>query len=96
MTKLVCTQSDIFLSYRKNKTDSTVFAGELPLSVLTIAWSMAIAICLALALFPFTMQTGDIVLITSLFVLGGDFWDKLRSMFIYGAKASFPDKNKNE
>jgi hypothetical protein len=37
--------------------------------------------------------TGDIVLITSLFVLGGDFWDKLRSMFIYGAKASFPDKN---
>ncbi len=40
--------------------------------------------------------TGDVILITSFFVLGGDFWDKLRSMFIYGAKAFFPDKNKNE
>ena len=35
---------------------------------------------------------GDIVLITSLFVLGGDFWDKLRSLFIYKAKAVFPNK----
>ncbi|GMR25099.1 MAG: transporter suffix domain-containing protein [Ignavibacteria bacterium] len=37
---------------------------------------------------------GDIVLITSLFVLGGDFWDKLRSLFIHGAKAFFPEKKK--
>lgn len=36
---------------------------------------------------------GDIVLVTSLLVLGGDFWDKLRSLFIYGAKAVFPKKN---
>jgi len=27
------------------------------------------------------------MLLTSLFVLGGEFWDKLRSLFIYGAKA---------
>ena len=33
---------------------------------------------------------GDVVLITSLFVLGGDFWDKLRSLFIYGARVVFP------
>ena len=26
---------------------------------------------------------GDILLIASLFVLGGDFWEKLRSLFIY-------------
>ena len=39
---------------------------------------------------------GDVVLITSLFVLGGDFWDKLRSLFIYGAKALFPNKNKED
>ncbi len=38
---------------------------------------------------------GDVVLITSLFVLGGDFWDKLRSLFVYGAKAIFPDKKKS-
>jgi hypothetical protein len=35
---------------------------------------------------------GDVVLISSLFVLGGDFWDKLRSLFIYGAKVVFPIK----
>ena len=39
---------------------------------------------------------GDVVLITSLFVLGGDFWDKLRSLFIYGAKAIFPEKKSGE
>ena len=33
---------------------------------------------------------GDVVLITSLFVLGGNFWDKLKSLFIYGAKVVFP------
>ncbi len=35
---------------------------------------------------------GDIILIASLIVLGGDFWDKLKSLFIYGAKAIFPTK----
>lgn len=31
--------------------------------------------------------TGDLVLLISLFVLGGDFWDKLRSLFIYKSRA---------
>jgi hypothetical protein len=35
--------------------------------------------------------TGDLMLLTSLFVLGGDFWDKLRSLFVYRARARFPD-----
>ena len=35
---------------------------------------------------------GDVVLITSLFVLGGDFWDKLKSLFIYGATVILPAK----
>ena len=39
---------------------------------------------------------GDIMLVTSLFVLGGDFWDKLRSLFICGAKAIFPGKSPEE
>jgi hypothetical protein len=34
--------------------------------------------------------TGDLLLLVSLFVLGGDFWDKLRALFIYGARAVFP------
>ncbi len=34
--------------------------------------------------------TGDLLLLISLFVLGGDFWDKLRALFFYGAKAVFP------
>ena len=32
---------------------------------------------------------GDLLLLASLFVLGGDFWDKLRGLFIHGAKAVF-------
>lgn len=32
---------------------------------------------------------GDMLLLISLFVLGGDFWDKLRALFIRGAKAVF-------
>ena len=32
---------------------------------------------------------GDLLLVTSLFVLGGEFWDKLRSLFIHRAKVSF-------
>ena len=36
---------------------------------------------------------GDLMLLVSLFVLGGDFWDKLRAMFIHRAKAVFPEKN---
>ena len=32
---------------------------------------------------------GDLVLLASLFVLGGDFWDKLRALFFHQAKAVF-------
>ncbi len=32
----------------------------------------------------------DLTIATSLFVLGGDFWDKLRAMFYYDAKAGWP------
>jgi len=38
---------------------------------------------------------GDIVLLTSLFVLGGDFWDKLRALFIYGANVILPTNKKS-
>ena len=38
---------------------------------------------------------GDIVLLTSLFVLGGDFWDKLRSLFIYGSNVILPAQKKS-
>lgn len=30
---------------------------------------------------------GDTMFVASLFVLGGDFWDKLKALFIHGAKA---------
>ena len=29
---------------------------------------------------------GDVMFVASLFVLGGDFWDKIRALFIHGAK----------
>ncbi len=34
--------------------------------------------------------TGDVLFISSLFVLGGDFWDKVQALFIHGATAKFP------
>jgi len=33
---------------------------------------------------------GDVLLLASLIMLGGDFWDKLRSLFVYGSRAQFP------
>jgi hypothetical protein len=33
---------------------------------------------------------GDGLLVLGLFVLGGDFWDKLRALFVHGAKTQFP------
>jgi hypothetical protein len=33
---------------------------------------------------------GDLLFVSSLFVLGGDFWDKVRALFIHQAKALLP------
>ena len=33
----------------------------------------------------------DVMLIASLFVLGGNFWDKLRALFVVNARAVFPE-----
>jgi hypothetical protein len=33
---------------------------------------------------------GDALILIGLFVLGGDFWDKLRALFVRDAKAVFP------
>ena len=33
--------------------------------------------------------TGDVMFLASLFVLGGDFWDKIRALFVHGATARF-------
>ena len=30
---------------------------------------------------------GDLLLLASLFVLGGDFWEKVRALFVYEIKA---------
>ncbi len=34
----------------------------------------------------------DAVFLVSLFILGGDFWDKLRSLFVREARAVFPEE----
>ncbi|MFC1798369.1 transporter suffix domain-containing protein [Thermodesulfobacteriota bacterium] len=34
---------------------------------------------------------GDIMFISSLFVLGGNFWDKVRALFVHDATTKFPD-----
>ena len=40
---------------------------------------------------PFAIG-GDILLLASLFVLGGDFWDKIRALFIYDSGVHFTQK----
>ena len=37
-------------------------------------------------------MTGDLLILVSLFLLGGDFWDKLRALFVREAKVVFPAK----
>ena len=39
----------------------------------------------------FVNLIGDVMFISSLFVLGGDFWDKIRSLFLHQAVANFPE-----
>jgi len=34
---------------------------------------------------------GDVLFLASLFVLGGEFWDKLRALFVHEAGARFPE-----
>jgi hypothetical protein len=31
----------------------------------------------------------DLVFVASFFVLGGEFWEKLRALFVHGARAVF-------
>ena len=38
----------------------------------------------------------DAIFIASLFVLGGDFWDKLKALFSFSAKVSFPAEESTE
>jgi len=34
---------------------------------------------------------GDVMLVSSFFVLGGGFWDKIRSLFVHTASVKFPN-----
>ena len=36
--------------------------------------------------------SGDLLLLASLLMLGGDFWDKLRALFVRDAKVQFSDR----
>ena len=38
--------------------------------------------------------SADFLLVITLFILGQEFWDKLRALFVYDAKASIPQKSR--
>ena len=38
----------------------------------------------------------DLVIVSSLFALGGDFWDKLRALFIHDARVGLSSTAKNQ
>jgi hypothetical protein len=43
--------------------------------------------------YPYLLpMAGDALIVMGLFVLGGDFWDKLRALFVRDAKAVFPSE----
>ncbi len=44
---------------------------------------------------PFAIG-GDILILASLLILGGDFWDKIRSLFIHDAEVHFSQKSNND
>ena len=39
---------------------------------------------------------GDLMFVSSLFVLGGDFWDKIRALFIHEARALVPKERSGD
>lgn len=60
---------------------------------LVLAWIAPYAAEIAPALGRHTIRDGviaDTVLIVSLFILGGGFWEKLRALFVRNARAVFP------
>lgn len=61
---------------------------------LVLAWIAPYAAEIAPAFGRHTIRDGviaDAILIVSLFVLGGGFWEKLRALFVRNARAVFPD-----
>jgi hypothetical protein len=40
--------------------------------------------------------TADFLFIVTLFILGGDFWEKLRGLLLYDAKTYIPKKSSND
>ena len=44
---------------------------------------------------PFAIG-GDILILASLLILGGDFWDKIRSLFIHDAEVHFSQKSNRD
>ena len=38
---------------------------------------------------------GDVMFVVSLFVLGGDFWDKVRALFVYDARVQISDSKRD-
>ena len=61
-----------------------LFGWVSPYALHFVSWLNAHTLTLAIA--------GDVLLLISLIMLGGDFWEKLRSLFIHGAYAVMPGK----
>jgi hypothetical protein len=88
--------------FRRMAPPATVSARRYRIGLILLFTPMvlsSLADYMALYLIPLRQQYpylaamwGDMVLLLGLFVLGGDFWDKLRALFVYEAKAVFPTK----
>ncbi|MGB3647715.1 MAG: transporter suffix domain-containing protein [Desulfobulbales bacterium] len=85
--------------FKKYGPPETVSRNRYRLGLAMFIFSLLMALILPYLtnLLPFYKQNlvafsiaGDVLFISSIFVLGGEFWDKLQALFIYDAKVEIP------
>lgn len=90
--------------FKKYGPPETVSRNRYRLGLAMFIFSLLMALILPYLtnLLPFYKQNlvafsiaGDVLFISSIFVLGGEFWDKLQALFIYDAKVMIPEKTGN-
>lgn len=89
-------KTKIFSWFKKHGPPDTVslLRYRIGLSLFSLTLISGLILPYIWELVPFIKQnllliviSGDVLLLLSLFILGGDFWDKLRSLFIHKSRA---------
>jgi len=89
----------LVFGYLKPPAEVSVLRHRIGVAMLVAAMLLSALEPYVFALLPGYEENGrlysfavDMMMLGSIFVLGGDFWDKLRALFIRDAKALFPQQ----